>query len=283
MGKESLTLCGADGSSSSFSNFFYNRETVHREYGYIERPAFREHRVKNVKEFDPPWDEFKSVFSPFLEINTHDGSEIIFTDKDVSWNVRDVNIWIGNRKKRIDEIDDLTDQEGSTLFDIGVDLCGELNNSTGLNHSLTIATNPLDIGMPGNQSVRKLHIHLRSFDDPADLRRIQKKSWKEMLWFDKLAFIEPFTSLYFDFAKNYLSTRDGLFKSEDVSMLEGIVRFSTDPDKKHIFFPDLKDLYSEMKQEYSLVEAIFTDRKVDPVTDRYLPLPPNIRRENLFN
>ena len=270
--------------SRSIENLLYTRAVVNRSFGYYARPKFHPERSSKDPHFD--WQKLKEVFHPFILIMPAPGNpsfpEIMFTDKDVSWGTRDINMWVGSDTRKIYEIDDLTEDEGITWWGTGLRLCRDLSRQSHINHSFSIGFNPRDIGKPGHHNVNWLHAHLRAYDDKLDTSTIVPRNWIDMNWFDRLTFIEPFTQLFYDYL-GYLSKTYSIktHQIEHASMVNGVVTIPVDTDNVGLLTREIKGLYVSMKTEYSKVEDIFTERSLDQSTGRYIPLDQKIRNERL--
>jgi hypothetical protein len=258
----------------------YKRDAIYKPYGYYERPVFHTPRAGKIVNFENRWDTFKSRFNPFLTMDLSpqlsSSTELFFTDKDVSWGTQDANIWIGGEDREINEVDDLTSEEARVFFNIGLKLCRNLKSYNGLDHSLSIGFNPGDLGLPGHHNVKRLHAHLRAYNDPYDLNKIERRQWKDMHWFDRLTFIEPFTQLYFDFIQHSLKQAPGnTFDEDKISDSEGVIDLPIIKTGESTFPNTLTHLYSSMKAEYKKIEDIFTGKELDPESDRYIPKEAN--------
>ena len=260
---------------AEFGNILYKGGAIRKQYGYYERPVFNSQaRAGREINAESSWDIFKTKFNPFLTIDLSQyfptETELFFTDKDVGWGSRDVNIWIGGKDREINEIDDLTESEAKIFFDFGLTICRNLKKYNGLDHSLSVGFNLSDIGLPGHHNVKRLHAHLRAYNDPYDLEKIEQRKWKDMHWFDRLSFIEPFTQVYFDFISNSLKQISrNIF--DDIQMSEGVIDMPVKKGGEADFPATIINLYSSMKSEHQMIEDIFTAREIDPETSRYIP------------
>lgn len=269
-------------------NLLFSNEVIHGQYGYFERPRFHSQRTEKNPQLE--WDKFRQTFQPFATVvlpTPADGlpTEILFTGKDVGWCTRDANMWIGSNRRQIQEISGLTTMEGEAYFGIGLKLCREISQNSGINHAFAIGFNPLDLGRPGHHNVNWLHAHLHAYDDPLDTQTIQPKSWKGMHWFDRLTFAEPFAQLFFDYLKhiggNMPEAHFQAFQTVDAELSNGRICFPCDTSDPEKVFLELKAAYIAMRTEYERIEEIFTDKQLDPQTGRYIPFPQEIRHKRL--
>ena len=259
------------------NNLLYDSKAIRKTYGYYERPVFNsEQRLGKGTNYESQWAVFKSRLNPFISLDLaphlSTKSEMLFTDKAVSWGTEDVNLWIGGEDREIMEVDDLTREEASTFFHIGLSLCKNLKYYNGHDHALSIGFNPGDVALPGHHSVGRLHGHLRAYNDPYDLNRIQARRWKDSHWFDRLTFTEPFTQVFYDHIQNYLdAVQDDVFDRDNLRISNGVIDMPMRPGAEGGFPSALIALYSSMKKEYQAMVNIFTQKVIDPETDRYTP------------
>jgi hypothetical protein len=254
----------------------YSKSAVVRQYGYYERPAFSPPRLEKGTGSEIPWTTFKSRMSPFLTVPVPNpessGCEIIFTTKDVAWSTRDANMWIGSDSRKIEEIDDLTQEEGVFFFDTGLSLAKKLAENTGLGHTFAIGFNPKDIGTPGHHNVSRLHSHLRCYEFPDDVKSIEPKTWKEMSWYNRLTFIEPFAPIFYDFFRYYFSTRQSqAINADNTTFTNNIIAAQIPQGMEKNIFAEIQSFYAAAKTAHSLVFDIFTDGTIDPNTKRPIP------------
>jgi len=267
-------------SETEHLKILFSEEVVNRKYGYFERPVFNKQKILKTAAKDQNWlwVDFERMFDPFARIDlsqhTDSDSEVLFTRKDVGWSTRDVNIWIGGNRRDINEIPDLTDQEGTYFFQQGLTLCRQLSQLNDHNYALSIGFNPRDLGMPGHHNIKRLHAHLRAYDDPLDIDSIKLRSWKEMTWFDRLTFTEPFARPYYDFMTNYHdNVGSAQFPGENIELNSGFISSYINPKQENAIFSSIKPLYSAMRAEYEGFQDVFTDKRIDSESGRYIPYP----------
>jgi hypothetical protein len=246
------------------------------DMGVLTMPANTPARMDARVASELPWDDFKESIGHIgtLELGST-GLECLVVPKNVGWSTEDVTIFAGERDKKINELDELTTDQGSAFLAVNFFLAENLLDKDDANLiQISIGFNPHDFST-GHHTVSKLHSHIRKVPHPIDLERRKSYSWREMQRFDRLAFIEPFAPLHHDFIKHL--TKNGLLG--DYLLEEPVDHLGYTSLKLHrglelgYVFPEIKHLYAHMKEEYEIIASIYTDGTRDPKTDRFLPRP----------
>src|SRR6266702_2079733 len=258
------------------------REAQQLNMGIVTMPTYHEPRMSNHEANVMPWHMFEEGIQPIhkVESSVSDISYLL-TPKNLGWGVEDVTIFAGEEDRQIDEIDDLTDEEGREFFTLNSTLAQALVQEKQTEAvSVAIGFNPYDFSI-SHHSIQRLHSHVRTMPHEADLSRRTRYTWRQLDRFDRLAFIEPFADLYHD----YITEKVGqaLFSGHIIGAPErrlGYTSLAFEADSLSAIYPDLKRLYVALKGEYENVAAIFTDGTKDPL-DRYVPRPLEDRKRLL--
>lgn len=251
--------------------------------GIMVMPQFFAPEMTNAETDTLPWSDFKYRIHPIGRLMLSETSlECLFTPKNIGWSAEDINTYVGDNKRQIHEIDDLSDKEGVAWFNVNFAVAQYLLNDNRSETQVNIGFNPQEFSA-GHHSVARLHSHIRGIGHELDTLRRKKQSWREFNWFDKLAFIEPFSVVYNDFIRNFIASgrlRDHLIGDPTLALGYTSMMFRRGSDLSEIF-PDIKDMYHAMKDEYAYLEDVFTDKQIDPESGRYIPRLENERSKRL--
>lgn len=222
------------------------------------------------------WSEFRARMKPLAVMALEQSSvECLVVPKTVPWGMEDVTIFAGEEGRELYELDDFTDAEGESFLRTNFTLAEELlaqGDYDGI--QVTIGFNRNDLSV-GHHSVLKIHSHIRVVPSEIDMSRREVRDWHSLKRFDKLAFIEPFSTLHHDYIKN--ATSNGLFgKFLTASPEEGTGYTALHLERSESLpkmFDQLKAMYQGMKVEYRHIADIFTDGFIDPTTTKFVPRP----------
>lgn len=260
------------------------REAQHLDMGILTMPSYEDPYMTHETATMVGWPEFRDAMHPLAVVHFGDSAtELAVTPKTVAWGVEDVNIFAGNSTRAIDEISDLTQNEGRDFFGINFLLARQLiKRRQAGSAQISIGFNPQDFSV-GHHSIPRLHSHVRVTSNPMDLTRRQRYGWRELDRFDRMGFIEPFSYLHHDFIANEIEA--GLFADQLMAAPERRLGYTAlhlhSEQKVGRLFADVQALYASMKDEYTRIAGIFTDGAKDKQLDRYLPRPPKERQERL--
>ncbi len=244
--------------------------------GRMETPKYHPDKMSLEEGNTFPWHEFKERLQPLRTIkHPRTGLEYILTTKSPSWTYQDINMFVGNKDRTVKTIDDLEDDEGELFFKLNAKFAQDALDVNNREVNVSIGYNVED-NLPGQHSIQtKLHSHIYvSKDDEIDTNRTSVQ-WKDLNWFKRLSVVEPFAPLYRDFVEN-LVQKHGLLKSylasQDVDMHPGYISMQLN-NKENIYkiFSEIKALFHAMQAEYARVEDLFTDKRTDYHTNRYIP------------
>lgn len=231
------------------------------------------------------WPTFRDRLQPFDVIPLGSNLEVAFIDKTSLWAPADLCSFLGGNKD-VSTIEDLTIEEGKKFLDIHQKIIKCIQNlgnihrdQYGLIH-MAFGFNPEDFVL-GSHSIKRLHTHIftpqhfiingNAYVEP--LR--QETPWRKLSWFDRLKFVEPFVSIYFDFIEYWMKKNtlqiSNFLSREKIKKGDGYISFFIKDVQFADFFPLLQALYKEMHAEYSKVEALFTNRVLDSESNRFLP------------
>ena len=242
-------------------------------FGVLETPMYFDPQMSRNEANRADWGEFKERMRPMGTVALRNSNaECLITPKAVPWGMEDVNIFAGEEGREIYEIDDLEAHEGESFLNVNFTIAEALLSEGHDGVQITIGFNRDDLSV-GHHSVLKLHSHIRVAPSAIDIGRRELRPWHSLDRFDKLAFIEPFAPLSHDYIEH--AVKEGILE-----------RFLTDAPRAGLgytslslkrspdlpgMFGDLKSLYGNMKLEYENVADIFTDKSIDPSTERYIP------------
>lgn len=261
------------------------RQARSLDMGILTMPQYEEPRMSNAEANEAPWDVFRSRMRPLACVTIpHHDVELLLCSKSIAWGVADANIFAGAMNRQIHEISDLDTKEGQSFLDINFSLAKALmDRGVSLATQINIGFNPQDLSA-GHHSLLRLHSHVRSTSESMDTQRRQRYQWSELDRFDRLAFIEPFASLYHDYVR-YQIEDCGLFADIRLGPVSQRLGYSTVPlradNELFAIFADLKRLYVGMKREYETIQGIYTDGSRDPGLDRFMPFPEVERRQRV--
>jgi hypothetical protein len=250
--------------------------------GVLTMPTNTPARMEASTANELPWTIFRESIGSMgtLRIDKT-GLECLVVPKNIGWSTEDVTIFAGEEHKEISELDDLNIDQGSAFLGVNFFLAEKLLETNDANLiQMSIGFNPGDFST-GHHTVNKLHSHIRRVPHAIDLQRRVPHSWNELRRFDRMAFIEPFAPLYYDFIKH--STKHGILADylwDEPSANLGYTSLKLHRGVELAYaFPELKNLYAMMKEEYKIIASIYTDNTRDPQTDRFIPRPQNERLE----
>lgn len=259
------------------------RKAKNLDKGIMVMPQFFTPEMTNSDANSLSWSDFKHRIHPIGQlILPRTSLECLFSPKNICWSAEDVNTYVGADKRQIDEIDDLSDEEGIAWFDVNFATAEYLLNDARTEVQINIGFNPQEFSV-GHHSVARLHSHIRGVGHQLDTLRRRKQSWQEFDWFDKLAFVEPFSVVYNDFIRSFIASgglRDYLISDPALALGYTSMMLRRGPDLSKVF-PDIKTMYHAMKDEYTYLEDVFTNKQTDSNSGRYLPRPKNERVERL--
>ena len=258
------------------------REAQRLNMGILTMPSYGEPFLSSAEANTVSWSEFKRAMHPLGVVHYGDDvAEYAITPKTIAWGVNDVNVFVGQNDRPIAEISDLTPEEGRYFMDINFSVARQIiQRGHGDSVQISVGFNPEDFSA-GHHSVRRLHSHIRAIQ-ALDLSRRQQFSWRELDRFDRMAFIEPFSSLYHDYINRRVA--EGLLADVLVQPPEkrlGYTSLYVAGDAKPTIFDDLRTLYTGMKHEYNQAARIYTDGSKDIELDRYIPRPAADRQQLL--
>lgn len=249
----------------------------------METPQYYPEKLAGGEAEELSWDEFKERMQPFRTLKYSDtGLEFLLTPKSPSWTYQDVNIFAGSTGREVQTIENLNDDEGKLFFDINKEVALGVISPDNREVNVSIGFNVED-HLPGQHSIQtKLHSHIFVTRDKyveANRRSVQ---WKDLDWFKRLSVVEPFAPLYKDFVETIVKKQKlftDFLASQETVMHPGYfsMRFK-DQAKIQEIFPDVRALLGTMQKEYEEVEHLFTDKNIDPLTNRYIPLEEDKRR-----
>jgi hypothetical protein len=253
--------------------------------GVLRTPKFFESRLTSAEANKAGWEGFKQGVNPFLTIQNDGRVEFALAAKNAAWGSKDLCIYAGGPNAEIEEIKDFTLAEGISFFELNFHLAQEVLKHGNQEVHVSIGFNPDDLGLVGNHSIRRLHSHLYVVSGEDLVNTRTRVNWKDMDWYDRLSFVEPFYCLHHDMLKHLVENRHllGQFLSRDgVEDNNGYSSvYLKKSDSLSGFFGDLDQVYKTMKKEYAVVEKLFTDKALDEETGRYRPLPEEVRVENV--
>lgn len=267
--KEKLLLLGARSEISNYDLGILDTKLYYPPYMTIEEANLVSWRIFKEKS--------KSLF--IFRPSPESAVEYCITAKSMTWSRKDINIFAGSEKRVIRTLDDMSEDEARSFLYLNFVLGQGLVNRDDREVHVTIGFNPSD-SSPGIHSIKdKLHSNLYVADNAQYRKDRQKVEWQKLSWFERLAFIEPFSGIYHD----YLSwrIRNGLFH-EQLSR-PGVEK---NPGYTSIYFRDIATLlasisqiyhlYCDVSREYELAESVFTDRQEESETgyQRFIPLGP---------
>lgn len=247
------------------------------DIGILSTPRLYNSRMTVEEANSLTWDEFKTRMQPFASVQS-DASQVeyIFTPKSPTWTFKDINVFVGEPNRRIATIADLNDEEGRFLFDIHLKTARSLISEEDKETHFSIGFNEEDL-LPGHHTINsRLHTHLYVADNPRIDTNRQPTSLRELDWFERLSLVEPMIPVFYDYMQNQLA--EGLFngylQNDGVNLQPGYISLSLrDSDDTQNVFPDIRKFFINTRAEYNKVEALFTDRRIDPDSGRYIPLP----------
>lgn len=244
--------------------------------GVLITPSYFEPQMTRQEANQSSWSEFRERMKPIGIIQLDNSRiECLVTPKAVPWGMEDVNIFAGEEGREIYEIDDFETHEGESFLNLNFAIAERLLEDEQCDGvQVTIGFNRHDLSI-GHHSVLKLHSHIRVAPSAIDISRRQSYPWGSLKRFDKLAFIEPFSTLHHDYIEQALQ---GGALSQFVTGVPrvGVGHSSIDLERSANLpkmFGQLSSLYSGMKLEYSRIAEIFTDESVDLVTGKFIPRP----------
>lgn len=261
------------------SELFYNqiKHVKKLNIGEFEPPKFSEPQIEKSEVNNLSWKEFKEEIRPLAVINVPGiDAEYLITPKNVPWALQDVNVYIGAANKDYFELSDLNENEGRTFFDVNGSIAkGLLADQNFSETHISIGFNPDDFS-PGHHSVKRLHSHIYVADNPELQGQIKKREWAGMNKNEKFTFIEPFSQVFYEYLEYLLKTgivEEGFIQGE-IENNPGYLSFYVEKDIDPMeLFNLIKKIYLELKKEYDNFLEIFTDRSLDPETERYIPRP----------
>ena len=136
------------------------------DIGVLATPQYFEPQMRNHDANSVGWHEFREGIRPAGVVGLN-GSELecLVVPKSIPWGSEDLTIFVGAVGRTVNEIDDLSDEEGKEFlgcnFSIAEDLTrrgyGDLVN-------ISIGFNPQDLSV-GHHTVLRLHSHIRTIND----------------------------------------------------------------------------------------------------------------------
>lgn len=223
------------------------------------------------------------------EINSSD-IKFVVIKKDYPWTQQDVSIFaLSPTEPKM--LFDLTLEEGCAFFKLNKKILDTALETPGcLEAYCAIGFNPKDDAI-GCHTVKRLHSHVCVLDQEYLSSRIPFNKNNASNWYFLLTFYEPFTQIFFDIIQNYCQSKKA--KNTGVNFkLKNIIhhkynKISLRLDKNDFsnakMFLFISQMLEELALKYSKLEAIFTNYKIDPLTNRYLPKPKEIRLKELNN
>lgn len=255
------------------------------DLGILTMPAYEQQRLSSEALNQTTWLRFKEAMSPFgmVRFDTDDEAEFILTPKTMGWGIEDANIFVGHADRQIQELTDLSPQEGAHFLELCYTLArGVIARQHTPQSQISIGFNPNDLSI-SHHSLLRLHAHVRAAPHPLDLKRRTVYQWSELDRFDRMAFVEPFSVLHHDFLQAL--TARGLFEGLIDRPLEsgvGYTTFSLSPEADFLeLFVSLSTAYAAMRKEYEMIAQIFTDGRKDTTLDRFIPRDITERRHLL--
>jgi hypothetical protein len=253
--------------------------------GIMVMPQFFPPEMTSTETNTLSWRDFKQRMHPIGQLILPGTSiECLVTPKNIGWCAEDINTYVGTDDRQINEIDDLEDEEGIAWFNVNFEIAEYLLNNARPEMQINIGFNPQEFSV-GHHSVARLHSHIRGIGHELDSLRRRKQSWQEFDWFDKLGFIEPFSIVHNDFINNLIAS--GRLKSflygystQELGYSTMLLKRGSDLSQ---VFPEIKDMYHAMKEEYSYLEDVFTGKLMDPKSGRYIPRPEPERIRRLMS
>jgi len=216
-----------------------------------------------------PWAEFR-LRSNSIAYTTIPGTnlEALVVPKSRTWSSQDTNVYVGSDDKLVQSFSDFSKEEFEAVFDwhisIGLHLSQMYNKDVHISHGF----NPEDTA-PDAHSVRsKFHTHVYI----PDFQHRERVSIKDLSWFDRLKLVEPYSGLYYDYAKEFFDNNE--LGCIDLQKNEG--HFSLTKSIKTIdrqYWATLYELLKGMNDKYEEIVEIFTDRTIESKTQhkRFIP------------
>ncbi len=262
--------------------------------GQIESPLFYPPRLTPEQCQQLPWTEFITGLRPFSEISIGENLIMALVDKTTLWSPGDFCGFIGG-KRDIVTLADFTVEEGMRFLHILRQLAVGLQNVANIHRdqygkvNIAFGFNPEDYQL-GAHSIWRMHTHIFIPDHWlaegatgfTGLR--QEVNWRDLNWFDRLKFVEPFNMIYFDFIQYWIKQNPEMhdYLGDPVEHPIGFISFKLANDN---LFPDcfssIQKFYLALKDEYKKVEHVFTNREIDPATGRFMPREFNVLQELL--
>lgn len=233
-----------------------------RRYGPDYLPATEADRL--------PWAAFRdavpSLFRGPLGIA---GLEAIVVAKSLTWSDRDVNIYVGSPSSRMPKSYlDLSSSSFAATFGWHVELARCVSESLGRDVYVTHGFNPEDCSPDAHSVTAKFHTHLHI----PNTRQRWRVGVDQLSNFERLALIEPYSVVFWDFAHWFLRGRAASQWRQAAGF--GFLSLETAP-----LLPPahgmgvLHELLTAMHYKYQELVAVFTDGtcECDTGCERYLP------------
>lgn len=253
------------------------------QIGKMETPEYYSDRLTPEETRELTWNEFKGrLHSLRILKDPQTGLELVISRKSPTWTYQDLNMYAGNEGRTVRTIEDLDDTEGHLFLQINTKVAQELLDKENREVNVSVGYNVED-NLPGQHSIpTRLHSHIFVSRDRGIEENRAPVRWKDLDWFKRLSVVEPFAPLYRDFVEDLVKQHETLsdfLLSQEVVMHPGYISMQlADQASVYQAFPEIKALLHSMRQEYEELEQVFTDKRVDHSTNRYIPRLENERR-----
>lgn len=257
------------------------RQASLRNLGTTDRILFENPRLTSPLANNLGWKEFVYAMQPLAVFEGPGEFECILTEKTLAWGACDANIFAGRRAgEEVAEISDLTVEENDQFLGLTFQLARDSAEEYGIARA-DVGFNSGDFS-EGHHSIKKLHSHIRVMPSQFDTEHRQQLSWSQLSRFDRMAFIEPFDVVAYDFIKAmYDEGRLQTVKGQP-ELSNGYISMRVDETRPYSQISrEVKDMYGTLRNEYSQLEGVFTDGDIDPITDRYKARSRSERQELL--
>lgn len=243
-------------------------------YGILSTPYYFEPKMTTDEANQFSWSAFKEKLNPVTTItNPAIDLEFAVTPKNIAWSTHDVNVYTGSERKYVEEITDLSQQEGSLFFKLNFLLARELVSNDLPKIHVSLGFNPRDFSS-GHHSIRRLHTHLYAAQGKLLEKYLESAEYGTLDWFQRLTFIEPFAVLYHDFILAQINKWgfQDLISDLKPEFNSGYTSMHLKPNISSAdIFAFISTIYETMKIEYNEIASVFTDGTIDDKTGKFTP------------
>ncbi len=214
------------------------------------------------------------------------GLELVAIENDLPWCDRDVTLFaLGPSDPHL--IGDLQPSERDRFFSANRRIIDRaLVMPDCVEAYVGIGFNPEDDAY-GCHTIKRLHAHVCCLDEEYLRSRQPATSSDRRDPYYRMVYFEPFTPVFADFIKGFSDNNSSTIRpklhSLDTNAEGSLISlkyprqlFATPQMNLH-----LCDMLADLSSQYSKLEQVYTDRVVDPTTNRFLPLDKDEIRKRL--